>query len=134
MKQTLSRILVASSLLSLTGAAFAAGYHVNGNVDVFESGTRQYMQATMSVRYNTSAAGSPYALVNGYANSSITIAGRDGENQYFSCYVLPTSPLYQAAIDVKNNADNGARIYVYKQIASGECENFSLGHYSYFQD
>ncbi|MFZ5842022.1 MAG: hypothetical protein ACOY3E_03900 [Pseudomonadota bacterium] len=117
----------------LSSAAMAAGYYLPGSVSVFESGTRQYMQATMNVRYNTSIAGSPYVLVNGYANSSITIAGRDSENEYFSCYVLPTSPLYAAASAMQSGAGDGSRIYVYKQTSSGECENFSLGHYSYFQ-
>lgn len=131
--QAMPRISFIAIAGVLSSAAMAAGYYVPGSVSIFESGTRQYMQATMNVRYNTSLAGSPYVLVNGYANSSITIAGRDSENKYFSCYVLPTSPLYAAALDVKNNADDGSRIYVYKQTSSGECENFSLGHYSYFQ-
>ena len=131
--QTMPRIGLVVVAGMLSGAALAAGYHLTGSVSIFESGSRQYMQATMNVRFNTTTAGSPYVLVNGYANSSITIAGRDSENEYFSCYVLPTSPLYAAALDVKNNADDGSRIYVYKQTSSGECENFSLGHYSYFQ-
>lgn len=132
MNRTLCLSAVALLAAALSNSVLAGGYYLTGNVDVFESGTRQYMQATMNVRHNGSAAGSPYVLVNGYANGSVTIAGRDSENQYFSCYVSPGSALYQAAIDVKNNADDGSRIYVYKQIASGECENFSLGHYSYF--
>jgi len=123
--------LLMASVLG-AGTAWSAGYHLSGNVDVFTSGDRQYMQATMNVRYNTTAAGSPYALVNGYANSSITIAGRDSDGTYFSCYVSPASNLYSAALDVKNNLQDGSRLYVYKQTTSSDCENFSLGQYSYF--
>jgi hypothetical protein len=121
-------------ILLSTGMASAAGLSYSGNVQVFESGTRQYMQANMSVRHNTTAAGSPYVLINGYANSSVTFAGRDGNNTYFSCYVPTTSPLYTAAVDAKNNFNNGARLYIYKQLNSSECESFSLGNYSYFLD
>lgn len=130
----LTGLLVSASALSMAGPTMAAGYHLPGNVDVFTSGTRQYMQATMNVRHNGSAAGSPYVLVNGYADSSITIAGRDSSGEYFACYVTPGTPLYAAALDVKNNLSNGSRIYVYKQTNSTACENFSLGQYSYFQD
>jgi hypothetical protein len=121
-------------LLLSAGSASAAGLSYSGSVQVFESGTRQYMQANMSVRHNTTAAGSPYVLINGYANSSISFAGRDGDNTYFSCYVPTTSPLHAAAVDAKNNFNNGSRLYIYKQTSSSECENFSLGNYSYYLD
>jgi len=131
--QAMPRIGLVAVAGMLSGAALAAGYHLTGSVSIFESSSRQYMQATMNVCYNTTIAGSPYVLVNGYANSSITIAGRDSENEYFSCYVLPTSPLYATAVAMQTGASDGSRLYVYKQTSSGECENFSLGQYSYFQ-
>lgn len=132
MKIVLSACIAA--LLLTAFEASAAGYSVRGNVYVTQSGTRQYMHANMSVRHNTTASGSPYALINGYASSSVTFAGRDGDGEYFSCYVPPSSPIYAEAVDAKNNFNNGSRLYIYKQQNSSECENFSLGNYSYYLD
>lgn len=132
MRITLNACIAA--LLLTTFEASAAGLSYDGIVQVYESGTRQYMQANMNVRHNTSIAGSPYVLINGYAGSSVTFAGRDSENEYFSCYVSTSSPLYTEAVDAKNNFNNGARLYIYKQQSSSDCEGFSLGNYSYYLD
>lgn len=132
MRITLNACIAA--LLLTTFEASAAGLSYDGNVQVYESGTRQYMQANMSVRHNTTIAGNPYVLINGYAGSSVTFAGRDSANEYFSCYVTSSSPLYAEAIDAKNNFNNGARLYIYKQQDSSNCEGFSLGNYSYYLD
>ena len=131
----MKKLLILLNVLIITpGLAFAAGFSLDGRVEVFESGTRQYMQANMSVRHNTTIGGSPYVLANGYANSSVTFAGRDADNEYFSCYVPVSSTLHTAAVEVKNNMTNGGRLYIYKQKTSSVCENFSLGNYSHYLD
>jgi len=132
MRMTLNTCIAA--LLLTTLQATAAGLSYDGNVYVYVSGTRQYMQANMSVRHNTAASGSPYVLANGYAGGSITFAGRDSEGDYFSCYVPTSSSLYADAVDAKNNLNNGSRLYIYKRESNGECEGFSLGNYSYYLD
>lgn len=126
MKRTIAAILAAGFSLS----AAAAGYHVSGNVYISPD---SYMQGNMSVRYNTSAAGSPYVYATGYAGSHVGFFGRDGDNDYFACYVFPSSPLYQAAVDIKNNLQDGSRLYVTKSADSNECTNVFLGNYSYYQ-
>lgn len=113
------------------GLAFAAGYHASGNVSIIPDSV---MQANMSVRYNTSAAGSPYVYATGYAGSYVGFFGRDGDNEYFSCYVSTTNPIYQAAVDIKNNLQDGSRLYVTKNAGSSECTNVFLGNYSYYQE
>ena len=123
--------IILLTLISLP--AFADVYQVPGNVQVWTSGTRQYMQATMNVRFNTALAGAPYMLANGSVNSSVTFAGRDSNYVYFSCSVSTSSPFYAAAVDAKNNLTNGGRLYIYKQVGSSDCESFSLGNYSYYQ-
>ena len=123
MKKTMLTTIATLAICS-SSTVFAAGLSYSGQVDVFTSGTRQYMQANMSVRHNTSVAGSPY----------VSFAGRDSAGEYFSCYVLTTSPLYDAAVAIKNNFTNGGRLYIYKQTSSNECENLSLGNYSYYLD
>lgn len=120
-------------LMIVPSLTFADVYHVQGNVQVWTSGTRQYMQAEMSVRFNTAVSGAPYVLVNGSANSAVSFAGRNSNYVYFSCSVGTSSPLYAAAVDAKNNLTNGGRLYIYKQVGSNECESFSLGNYSYYQ-
>ena len=92
------------------------------------------MHASMSVRHNTSASGTPYVLANGYVNRPVSFAGRDSDNEYFSCYVLTSSSLYAAAVEVKNNFNNGGKLEIFKQQNSGQCEKFSLGNYSYLLD
>lgn len=132
MNKSVKSALAAFALIP--GVALAAGYHVKGNVDVHTYSTYVMMQANMSVRYNTTAAGSPYVYSAGYAGSTVSFHGRDGEYEYFSCYVYTSSPLYQAAVDIKNNLQDGSRLYVTRDINSNECSNVSLGNYSYFQE
>lgn len=125
----LVKLVLAAGIL-VPGVAFAAGYHASGNVYVVLD---SYMQANMSVRYNSTAAGTPYAYATGYAGSSVGFHGRDGENEFFSCYVPTTSPIYQAAVDIKNNLQDGSRLYVTKNAGNSECTNVFLGNYSYYQ-
>jgi hypothetical protein len=59
--------------------------------------------------------------------------GRDSSNNFFACYVNTTNPLYAAAVDIKNNLQDGSRLYVTKTASSSECTNVFLGNYSYYQ-
>lgn len=120
-----------AAVVLVPGLAFAAGYHASGNVYIVPDSS---MQANMSVRYNTSAAGSPYVYATGYAGSYVGFFGRDGDNEYFSCYVSTTNPIYAAAVDIKNNLQDGSRLYVTKNAGNSECTNVFLGNYSYYQE
>lgn len=131
MNRWVKSVLAVSMLIP--GMTFAAGYHANGNVDVHTFTSYTMMQGNMSVRYNTTAAGSPYIYATGYAGSTVSFHGRDGDNEYFSCYVNTSSPLYQAAVDIKNSLQDGSRLYVTKDNGSNECSNVFLGNYSYYQ-
>lgn len=125
----LVKLVLAFSIL-VPGMAFAAGLHGNGYVFVTPNSS---MQANMSVRYNSTVAGSPYVLATGYAGQTVGFHGLDSDNEYFSCFVYTTSPIYQAAVDIKNNLQDGSRLYVTKTAASNECTNVFLGNYSYYQ-
>jgi hypothetical protein len=129
MSRLIKSILAAGILTP--GLALAAGYHVNGYVSIVPDSV---MQANMSVRYNTTAAGTPYVYATGYAGSYVGFFGRDSNNQYFSCYVSTTNPIYAAAVDIKNNLQDGSRLYVTKNAGNSECTNVFLGNYSYYQE
>lgn len=131
MDRLIKFVLTVSMLIP--GMAFAAGYHLTGYVDVFSYSTYAVMQGNMSVRFNTTAPGSPYIYATGYAGSTVSFHGRDSDNEYFSCYVFTSSPLYQAAVDIKNNLQDGSRLYVTRNLDSNECSNVFLGNYSYMQ-
>lgn len=133
MKKALLITIVSGLLLS--GQSLAAGYSADGRVDVFTSGSNQYIQGNMSVRYNPSATSSSYVLANGYLNSTVSFSGRDDDGDYFYCYVSTSDPNYQAAVDAKNNLTNGGRLYARKVIGGdNSCTLLSVGNYSYFLD
>lgn len=106
-------------ILILSNTAFAAGYHYSGDVQINPAGT--YMGGFMNVRYNTTAANSPYLWAAGAIGGDVTFFGRDINNRYFACVVQTTSSLYQGAVDIKNNLQNGSYLSVYKATDSNEC-------------
>jgi hypothetical protein len=122
------RSLIVTAMF-VPGLAQAAGYHLSGNVSISPN---SYMQGNMSVRWNASAPNSPYIYATGYAGSYVGFFGYDGTNS-FSCFVSTTNPLYAQAVDIKNNLQDGSRLYVTKTSSSSECTNVFLGNYSYFQ-
>ena len=125
---------IALITLLIPNLLVAAGYHVDGRVDIYETGTMHHMQATMNVRYNTSIGGSPLVYAYGYANSAITIGGRDSDNDTFICYIATSSPLYAAAVDIKNNFTNGGAIRVTREKTSSACASLFHGNYSSILD
>ena len=128
--------IVLGSILFMPGFAHAAGYHVSGNVLIRQNRAMQNtdMWAQMSVRYNTSAPGSPFVYAQGYAGGGVSFWGRDSNNRSFSCYVATSSPIYNAVVDIKNNLSNGSYLYVAKTASSSVCTNVFLSQRSYFLD
>lgn len=114
--------------------ALSAGDRQRGYVDVRESSDYLILDATMSVRYNTSAEGSPYFYVNGYANSAISIIARDSEDKFFSCYIQKDSPYYNMISAIKSSLENGSRMVIYKKKATSYCEMIMYGQYSNLLD
>lgn len=127
----LVKLVLAVSVL-VPGIALA-GYHASGNVSVNTYATYVAMQGNMSVRFNPAAANNVYVYATGYAGQTVGFHGRDGDGEYFSCHVPNSSPLYQAAVDIKNNLQDGSRLYVTKDLTSSLCTNVFLGNYSYYQ-
>jgi hypothetical protein len=124
------RALTVAALLT-PGFGFAAGYHIPGFVYVTPN---QSLYGTMNVRWNKAAPGTPYIIAAGSAaGSSVSFLGYDSDNEFFSCYVSNTSPLYQAAIDIKNSLGDGGLLFVLKNPDSSECTEVSLGNYSFHQ-
>lgn len=117
--------------LGLSGMVSAQGLHYTGNVTV--NGTVMY--GSMSNLYNTAATTyTTFIYANGYANSSISFGGRDGEGDSFSCYVPTTSALYSQAVDVRNNMRNGSYINVSKSSTSNECTSVYMLNASMWMD
>ena len=124
-------------LLSLVASvSMAAGYHSTGFVYVTNSTTStSYMYGTMNVRYNTaSSTYSEYIYGTHSAGGSVTFSGRDGDGDYFYCYVPSTATLYDQAVDIANNLTNGAYLYVTKTSSSSDCSYVYLNKASYYLD
>jgi hypothetical protein len=127
MSKFIRSLVVAACLVPCAG--FAAGYHLSGQVSITPDSS---MQGNMSVRWNASAATNSYIYATGYAGSYVGFFGYDGTNS-FSCYVSTTNPIYAQAVDIKNNLQDGSRLYVTKNAGNSECTNVFLGNYSYMQ-
>lgn len=121
------KLALFSALLAAAGVV-SAGWHVNGSV----TATSTYLSGSMNVRYNSGS--SAYIYAYGFANSSVTFAGRGDDGTFFSCYVPTTSALYAQAVDIKNNLTNGGYLYASKREGSSECTSAYLLNGSYWLD
>lgn len=104
-------------VLSIPTLSEAAGYYVPGYV---YAGTT-YLYGSYNVRYNAAFPGSAYIYANSAAGGSVSFAGADGAGNTFYCFVPTTSPIYAAAVDIKNGLGNGSYVYITKGTASSEC-------------
>jgi hypothetical protein len=129
MKKT-ALALFSLAVMGLSGVANAAtAYQVPGYVYV----SANHISATMNIAHNPRefSTSSPYVSVYGYANSNVYVTGTDGSGNSFTCYVAPSSPLYQTAVDIRNSMDNGSHIYAYKTSTSSACSTIYMNHSSY---
>ncbi len=124
MNRSLMTLMI--SLIFVSPTLFAGA-----TVSVWKSGSRTYMQAVMTANYNGEDSGSAYVGANGYLGQVAMFFARDSQGDYFSCYVQPSSDLYEQAVDIKNNFTNGGRLYGYREDGSNDCVLLSLGNYSY---
>lgn len=127
MKKILS-LLSLVSVLSIPALSEAAGLHVPGYV--YASATTLY--GSYNVRYNAAFPGSAYIYANSSAGSSVSFAGTDGSGNSFYCYVPNTSPIYAAAVDIKNGLGNGSYVYVTRGTTSSVCTYVYSLKSSYF--
>lgn len=130
-------IIAAFLMAGISGSVFAQAHYNKGTVRIghWSGNTPEIdFEAFMNVRYNTSVTNAPFVYVVGHAYSIITIGGRDDKNQQFSCYVMPGSPLYQAAVDVMHNLRNGSYLSVWKMRNENACKRISLGQASFMLD
>lgn len=112
-----------------TQSAFAQGLHATGSVYA----TTTYISGAMNNRWNTTATtATTYIYANGFANGTISFAGRGADGTTFSCYVPTTSALYSAARDIKNNLGDGGYLYATKTTTSSVCTNVYLLNASYY--
>lgn len=119
-----------AACMLIPGTTFAAGLHSAGFVYIVPG---NLMHGSMNVRYNTTIAGSPYIGADGYNGGNINFFGRDSENEYFACYVRPGTSLYQIAVDIRNNLQNGGILYAATADGS-QCSNLYLANYSSYQE
>lgn len=130
MKKVLLALLTLASF-GVSGMVNAQGMHMAGTVGV----TDTFCGGAMNNRYNTAVTPyDTYIYANGYANSTVSFACRNGNGSNFSCYVPTTSAIYSAAVDIKNSLTNGGHIVVTKTTTSAECTSVYLLNASYLLD
>lgn len=116
---------IAMLALVLTCAALpilasAQGDHVPGYVYVGPNS--EYMYGTFNNRFNTApSATKTYIGAGGYANGLLYFYGEDADGRYFYCYIPTTSPIYQAAVQIKNTLGDGSLLSVERTPPSSEC-------------
>ncbi|MDA8365237.1 MAG: hypothetical protein M0Z84_15845 [Gammaproteobacteria bacterium] len=104
----------------LSVPAFAQGDYVPGYVYVGPNS--EYMYGTFNNRFNTTlTATKTYIGAGGYANGLLYFYGEDANGHYFYCYIPTTSPIYQAAVQIKNTLGNGSLLSVERTPPSSEC-------------
>ena len=110
-------------------AANAQGLSLTGTVNA----SATTISGAMNNRWNTAAtAATTYIYANGFANSTVTFAGRGQDGTFFSCFVVPGNALYSAAVDIKNSLQDGGFLYASKTTTSNACTNVYLLNASYW--
>lgn len=98
----------------------AQGDYVPGYVYVDPNAA--YMYGTFNNRFSTvPTAANTYIGAGGYAGGLLYFYGQDASGRYFYCYVPTTSPIYQAAVEIKNSLGNGSLLSVERTPPSSEC-------------
>ncbi len=118
MKQVMLAIAIACVMLPVS--ASAQGDYVPGYVYVGPDS--EYMYGTFNNRFNTApTATRTYIGAGGYAGGLLYFYGEDADGHYFYCYIPPTSPIYQAAVEIKNTLGDGSLLSVERTPPSSEC-------------
>lgn len=113
--------------LLLPGSVFATGLHWQGFV--FVNPATGFMSGAWNNRYSTAAtAFTTYIYAVYSVGSSISVGGRDGNGNTFSCFIPPTSALYNDARELVNGLTNGVLITVNKDLTTNECFRISASH------
>lgn len=123
-------LMMAALALAIPGLAFA-GFYGLGNVYIYNGSSYSYMEAAMSVRYNTSAGGA-YLMSQEWSDGTVTFYARDASQNLFFCYVPTTSPLFQRAQQAHYSMNTSSYVYVYHTSSSNECTSFGYTSASYY--
>ena len=126
----LALVLVCAALPIL---ASAQGDYVPGYVYVGPDS--EYMYGTFNNRFNSApTANKTYIGAGGYANGLLYFYGEDAEGHYFYCYIPTTSPIYQAAVEIKNTLGDGSLLAVERTPPSSECTSVYSAKASHYLD
>lgn len=120
-----------ASCLSLAALAAPPSYNGNstqGFVSVNASIT--YMEGRLNVRHNpVPGHENSYLYTHHYANNIVWFQGFDApSNRYFACYISTTDPMYDQAVDMGNNMQDGSRYLIWKDANSSLCTRIGMSN------
>ncbi len=128
------KLFLIASLVLISNVSFAAdapnytGTHQHGFVTIDASITN--MQGLLNVRsHPTPGHENSYVYTHHYANNVVWFQGRDGlSGRFFACVVNVGDPLYNQAVDIQNNSQEGARLLLTKSATSSSCTRIGLSN------
>ncbi len=113
--------------------ALAQGDYVPGYVYIGPNS--DYMYGTFNNRFSTTPTQTKtYIGAGGYANGLLYFYGEDADGHYFYCYIPPSSPIYQASVQIKNTLGDGSLLAVERTPPSSECTSVYSAKASHYLD
>lgn len=127
------KLLFAILATSLSLSALAAPPSYNGDSElgfVTVNSTITYMEGRVNVRHNPVPGHErSYIYTHHYANNIVWFQGYDApNNRYFACYINTTDPMYDQAVDMGNNLQDGSRYLIWKDANSSLCTRIGMSN------
>ncbi len=128
------KLFLITSAVLMANVSFAAdapnyvGAHQHGFVSVNAAITS--MQGLLNVRSHPAPGHeTSYVYTHHYANNVVWFQGLDAvTNRFFACVVPITDPLYNQAVAIQNNSQEGARLLLSKSTTSSNCTRIGLSN------
>lgn len=117
----------------ICASALAAPPSYNGNSQqgyVSVNASVTHVEGRVNVRHNPQAGhADSYLYTHHYANSIVWFQAYDApNNRFFACYISTGDPMYDQAVDMGNNMQDGARILVWKDSGSSLCTRIGMSN------
>ena len=123
----LKRLLFAAALVSIASGPVSAGEYRPGYVTI----SGDLMHATMNVRYNNATGNAKvwaHYFPPGGVLPRVEFGGQDANGKVYTCFILPSEPIYEGAVDIATNLRNGAVLKVTRLLSESrsKCTNVVL--------